>query len=78
VDLYVNSKILNYYSLLLVLDTVYLILVAPTARIETNSPGEVRTREGERLEVRCEVTGYPPPTVHWYKQVSNSMSQVTG
>ena len=43
--------------------------VVPTVRIETGSSGEVRTREGERLEVRCEVTGFPPPSAQWYRQV---------
>ncbi len=43
--------------------------MAPTARIEAGSPGEVRVREGDRLQLRCDVTGFPPPTVHWYRKV---------
>jgi hypothetical protein len=42
--------------------------VAPTVKIDLASR-YLEAREEERLELRCEVTGYPPPAVHWQRQV---------
>ena len=30
----------------------------------------LEVREGDRLELGCEVTGYPPPAVQWTRQVA--------
>jgi hypothetical protein len=46
-----------------------MILVAPTVRIDLASR-ILEVKEGERLELRCEVTGYPPPAVQWHRQVA--------
>jgi hypothetical protein len=43
--------------------------VAPTVRIDLASR-LLEVKEGERLELRCEVTGYPPPAVQWHRQVA--------
>ena len=30
----------------------------------------LEVREGDKLELGCEVTGYPPPAVQWTRQVA--------
>jgi hypothetical protein len=45
-----------------------MVSVAPTVRIDLASR-LLEVKEGERLELRCEVTGYPPPAVQWHRQV---------
>ncbi|XP_023336518.1 neural cell adhesion molecule 1 [Eurytemora carolleeae] len=42
-----------------------MFLVVPTAKI-LGSNKHIITREGERMELRCQVTGFPLPTVSWH------------
>jgi hypothetical protein len=52
-----------------------MIAVAPTVRIDLASR-LLEVKEGERLELRCEVTGYPPPAVQWHRQVATTHFQL--
>lgn len=47
-------------------------IIEPPAIIpKLSSPQKVIVREGDTVQLVCNVTGVPTPTVRWYKKLSN-------
>lgn len=46
---------------------VYLIAVKPTISHETNNVKR-NLKEGETANLTCNATGYPEPTITWYRE----------
>lgn len=49
------------------LKKVYLIAVKPTISHETNNVKR-NLKEGETANLTCNATGYPEPTITWYRE----------
>jgi hypothetical protein len=51
---------------------LYFIKEPPIIIHGLSSPYKVTAKEGDTVQLLCNVTGVPAPTVTWYKKSSNS------